>query len=119
MAGETLGAATVCNIERSEDDTDDILIVLTNAAGDPAEVNGWPGVLRIGTTNAGPIVGSPQAEFTGTGGIGTGIITIDMANFAVPPGSYKYDVRVTDLSQADTPSRVYFRGNFKVVERIT
>jgi hypothetical protein len=116
MATGTIGAPVKCNLERSEDDNDDLTVHLTNADGTDASVVGWTAVLTIGHDNdVGPI--SPGGVFTGTG-IAGGLIPIDMATFAVPVGSYKYDIRITDTVTADTPARVYFKGNFKVTTRI-
>lgn len=113
MAGETIGAVVVCDITRSEDDTDDINAHLNNADGSNAVVIGWTATLRIavGANDA------PLATFTGIG-IAGGDFPIDMALFALAIGSYKYDIRVIDTVTPDTPARVYWRGNFKVTQRI-
>lgn len=113
MAGETLGAVIVCDITRTEDDTDDINAHLNNADGTPAVVIGWIATLSISDSAN----GTPLATFTGTG-IAGGDMPIDMALFALAIGSYKYDIRVQDTVTPDTPERVYWRGSFKVTARI-
>lgn len=113
MAGEIIGAPVICDITRSEDDTDDINGHLNNADGSDALVIGWTATLRI-AANADD---APLATFSGVG-IAGGDIPIDMALFALPIGSYKYDIRVIDTVTPDTPARVYWKGNFKVTARI-
>ena len=115
MAGETiLGDVIICDINRSEDDTDDISVQLFNSDGvTPATVVGWTATLRIGIDSD----AVPLATFSGVG-IAGGFIPIDLALFAVPIGSYKYDIRVVDTVTADSPARVYFKGKFKVTARI-
>lgn len=113
MAGETIGAPEVCDITRSEDDTDDINAHLNNADGTDAVVIGWTATLRIAAGNDDP----PLATFSGVGVAG-GDMPIDMATFALAIGSYKYDIRVIDTVTPDSPARVYWKGNFKVTARI-
>lgn len=108
-----LGAPVSQDIDRSENDTDDITVHLKNADGTNATVVGWTAVLSIGVDAD----GAPTATFNGTG-IAGGLIPIDMATFSVPIGSYKYDVRVRDTVTSDQPYRVYFKGKFKVTSRI-
>lgn len=115
MATE-IGGVTTCDIVRSENDTDDIVVHLTNADGTDATVIGWTAVLSIGP-DADNVGSGYQATYTGTG-IAGGLIPIDMNPFNVPDGSYKYDIRITDTVTGDTPARVYFRGKFKVNTRI-
>lgn len=113
MAGETIGAVVVCDITRSEDDTDDINAHLNNADGTDALVIGWTATLRVSDSQD----GTPLASFSGVG-IAGGDMPIDMATFALAIGSYKYDIRVIDTVTPDSPARVYWRGNFKVTARI-
>lgn len=115
MATETVGTAVTYNIVRSEDDTNDIVCHLTNADGTDASVVGWTAVLSIGSDSATPL--SPAQTYNGTGASG-GKIPINMNGFSCPVGSHKYDIRITDTVTGDTPARVFFRGSFKVVERI-
>lgn len=112
MADE-VGAPITQHLTRTEHDTDDIVVSLTNPDGTAAAVTGWTATLSIGPdTDSAPI-----ATFTGTG-LSGGLIPINMATFAVAVGSYKYDIRITDTVTGDTPSRVYFKGKFKVTGRI-
>jgi hypothetical protein len=116
MAESTvIGTPIVCNLERSEDDTDDITVHLTDGGVD-ANVVGWTAVLSVGSDNDTIIVGS-QATYSGTG-IAGGLFVIDMNLFDIPQGSYKYDIRITDTVSGDSPARVYFKGSFKVTPRI-
>lgn len=110
-----IGIFVTKNMQRSENDTNDIVVHLLNADGTNATVVGWTAVLSVGVDNDLPT--SPAATFTGVG-VTAGLIPIDMSTFAVVKGSYKYDVRVTDTVTIDTPSRVYFKGKFKVTPRI-
>lgn len=112
---DTIGTPETVNIVRTEDDTNDIVIHLTNADGTDATVTGWTAVLSLGLDNNTPL--SPPQTFTGVGTIG-GKIPINMNGFNVAIGTYSYDVRVTDTVTLDTPSRTYFKGKFKVTERI-
>ena len=114
MATEVGGFITQ-NITRTENDTDDIEIALTNEDGSAATVTGWTAVLSIGSDNDTPL--SPAQTYNGTGGA-AGIITFDMTSFNCPQGTHKYDIRITDTVTGDTPARVYFKGNFKVTPRI-
>ncbi len=116
MAGEPfIGEPIVCNISRKEDDTDDITVALfTDAAKTiPATVVGWTASLDISATKD----GAPLVTFSGVG-IAGGLIPIDMATYALPPGSYFFDIRITDTVTVDTPARVYFAGKWKCTERI-
>lgn len=110
------GAPVTQDLERSEDDTDDITVHLTNADGTDATVVGWTATLSVGV-DADTLGTGYQATYTGTGVAG-GLIPIDMGPFDVPQGSYKYDIRITDTVTGDTPARVYFKGKFKVTSRI-
>ncbi len=112
MADE-LGAPVVQDMTRSEDDTDDVTVHLTNADGTDASVTGWTAVLSVGADSD----GAATATFSGTG-IAGGLIPIDMSTFAVPIGSYKYDIRIRDTVTSDQPYRVYFKGKFRVTSRI-
>lgn len=110
-----LGAVVSQDITRSENDTDDIVVKLTSD-GAAAEVTGWTAVLSIGPDD--DTVGTGYtATYSGTGVAG-GLIPIDMNLFDVPKGSYKYDIRIRDTVTADQPYRVYFKGKFKVTNRI-
>lgn len=112
---ETKGTAVTVNIVRAEGDTNDIRCHLKNADDTDATVTGWTAVLSIGDEDNQPLV--PPVTFPGVGGSG-GVIAIDMNGFAVPVGTYKYDVRITDTATGDSPARVYFKGAMKVVDRI-
>ena len=112
---DTVGSHVTYNIVRSEDDTNDIVVNLTNADGTAATVVGWTAELNIGLDANTPLV--PPQTYTGTG-ISGGKIPINMNGFNCPVGSYKYDIRITDTVTGDTPARVYFKGGFKVTERI-
>lgn len=114
---EEIGAAVVCNLTRSEDDTDDITVRLRDSDGNLIDTTGYTAVLSVapgaddaptGTFSGGPPVSPAQPN---------GLIVIDMDSFAIAIGSYKYDIRITDTA-GDSPSRVYFKGNFKVTSRI-
>lgn len=114
MAGTDFqGEPISCNISRKEDDSDDITVALTDSTGAAATVVGWTAELNIGASKD----GTPLATFSGVG-IAGGLIPIDMATFALTPGSYFYDIRITDTVTPDTPARVYFEGKFKVVDRV-
>ena len=115
MATETVGSPVTINILRSEDDTNDIVCSLTNEDGTAATVAGWTAVLNIGSDAATPL--SPAQTYNGVG-VSNGKIPINMNGFNCPVGSYKYDIRITDTVTGDTPARVYFKGSFKVVDRI-
>ena len=112
---ETVGTHVTYNIVRSEDDTNDIVCHLTNADGTDATVVGWTAVLSIGTDANTPL--SPAQTYNGVG-VTAGKIPINMNGFNCPIGTYKYDIRITDTVTGDTPARVYFKGSFKVTERI-
>lgn len=114
MAGTVIfGKPLICDFERTEDDTDDIRIHLTDQDNNDANVIGWTAVLSIGPDAD----AAPNITFNGVG-VADGIIVIDMNGFAEPPGNYKYDIRITDTVTGDTPARVYFKGKFKVTTRI-
>lgn len=115
MATETVGTHVTVNIVRSEDDTNDIVVHLTNEDGTDATVVGWTAVLSIGSDNNTPL--APAQTYNGTG-LTAGKIPINMNGFNCPIGTYKYDIRITDTVTGDTPARVYFKGGFKVTERI-
>ena len=111
-----IGAPVSMDITRSEGDTNDIVVLLTEEDGvTPASVNGWTGVLSIGSTNDTALV--PPKTYNGSGGA-SGLVSFNMNGFDVPIGSYKYDIRITDTTSGDTPARVYFKGKFKVTPRI-
>ena len=116
---EFRGKPVLCNLTRKEDDTDDITVHLTDPETDAdALVQGWTATLDLSLTRDGaPIVGG---TFNGTAvaSPSDGNIIIDMNGFAVAPGSYFYDIRITDTVTGDTPARVYFEGKFKVKDRI-
>ena len=114
MATE-LGAPVTLHMTRTEGDTNDVEVHLTNEDGTDALVIDWTAMLSVGSDADTPL--SPPKTFTGTGIVG-GRIPINMAGFDVPIGSYKYDIRVTDTVTGDTPARVYFKGNLKVTPRI-
>ena len=112
---ELIGTPVVIDITRSEDDTNDIVVHLTNADGTSAAVIGWTGILSIGVDGDTALV--PPKTYTGTGVAG-GLVPLNMSGFNVTQGSYKYDIRVTDTVTGDQPVRVYFKGKFKVTPRI-
>ena len=115
MATTAIGKAIVCDLVRSEDDTDDIVVHLVDPDDETVDANvlNWTAVLSVGPDND----SAPVQTFNGVG-IAGGLIPIDMAGFAVPKGSYKYDIRITDTVTGDTPARVYFKGKMKVTPRI-
>lgn len=110
-----VGAPVTQHLPRSEGDTNDVLVTLTNDDGTPADVLGWTAVLSV-STNPDTVM-SPPKQYTGTGVAG-GKIPINMAGFDVPIGDYFYDILITDTVTADQPQRVYFKGKFKVTPRI-
>ena len=111
---EELGAPIECNLTRTEDDTDDITVRLKDSAGALVDTTNFTGTLSIGTDKD----AAPTATFAGAGTGVDGLIVFDMNLFAVPIGSYKYDIRLIDGNPADNPARVYFKGSFKVTPRI-
>ena len=118
MATNDLGDVVVCNLVRREDDTDDITVRLRDSAGALIDTTGFTANLRVSATSD----GTPLATFAGVAAASpaqpNGLIVIDMNSFAIAPGSYKYDIRITDSNPADNPARVYFAGSFKVKDRI-
>ncbi len=115
MATTTVGETETVNIKRTEGDTNDVVVHLTNADGTNATVTGWTAVLSIGSDADTPL--SPPQVYNGVGLTG-GLIPINMNGFNCPVGSYKYDIRITDTATGDTPARVYFKGSFTVGTRI-
>jgi|GEM_PF-6494171 hypothetical protein len=115
MTTELIGAPTLIDMTRSEDDTNDVVVHLTNEDGTDAVVIGWTAVLSIGSSD--DLALSPPKTFPGLGVTG-GLIPINMSSFDVVKGSYKYDIRITDTVAGDAPARVYFKGKFKVTPRI-
>ncbi len=113
---EFRGKPVLCNLQRKEDDTDDLTVHLTDpVTGLDATVVSWIATLDVSLSKDGvPISGG---TFTGTG-IAGGNIPIDMNPFAIAPGSYFYDIRIVDTITGDSPGRVYFEGKFKVTDRI-
>lgn len=112
MAGSTtLGKALKCNFERSEDDTDDIILRLRDVDGVLIDTTNFTAVMVL------DVDGDDVADhtFNGTGSGVDGLITLDFSTFAAPIGDYTHDITITDTTGAQ---RVYFRGSFKVVERI-
>ena len=115
MAGtETLGEVITCNLTRTEDDTDDLVLVLKSGGVDIGDATGWTGLLSIGADKD----ATPTVTFAGAGIATNGQVVFDMNTFALPIGSYKYDIRITDTNTGDAPSRVYVKGSFKVTARI-
>lgn len=118
MATEDLGDVIVCNLVRREDDTDDITVRLRDSSGNLVDTTNFTANLRVSATAD----GTPLATFAGAAPVSptqpNGLIVIDMASFAITPGSYKYDIRITDGNPADNPARVYFAGGLKVRDRI-
>jgi len=110
-----IGDPIFVDILRSEGDTDDIVVQLLNPDGTVATVVGWTAILSVGISNDTPT--APPYTFNGVGAT-LGLVAINMNGFAVPIGSYKYDIRITDTVTGDTPARVYFKGGFKVTPRI-
>jgi len=110
-----LGVVVTCNLTRSEDDTDDLTVHLTDSVGADAVIIGWTAQLSVGLDNDTALV--PAQNFNGVG-IAGGLIPIDMASFSLAIGSYKYDIRIVDTVTADSPARVYFKGSFKVTPRV-
>lgn len=112
---EAVGEVVRCNLTRSEDDDDDLTVHLTNPDGTDATVVGWTAILSVGADADHSL--SPAVTFNGLG-ISGGFIVIEMTGFDLPIGSYKYDIRITDTVTGDSPSRVYFKGSYKVTTRI-
>lgn len=112
----TIGAPLNQDLERSEDDTDDVVLHFTNADGTDADITGWTALLSVGP-DADSLGAGYQTTYPGTGSAG-GLMSIDMDLFDVPIGTYKYDIRVTDTVTGDTPARVYVKGKLKVTSRI-
>jgi hypothetical protein len=110
-----VGAPETINMVRTEDDTNDIVVHLKNADGTDATVVGWTAILSVGIDADTPT--APPYTFSGVG-VSAGLIPIDMNGFAVPIGTYKYDIRIRDTVTVDTPYRVYFKGKLKVTSRI-
>jgi hypothetical protein len=110
-----VGIYETVDLARTEGDTDDVVVHLTNADGTDATVIGWTAILSVGTDADTPL--APPKTYNGTG-VAAGLIPINMNGFDVPIGSYKYDIRITDTVTGDTPVRVYFKGKFKVTARI-
>ena len=115
MATTQVGTTESIDITRSEDDTNDIVVHLTNEDGTDATVVNWTALLSVGSDNNTPL--APPKTYSGTG-VAAGLIPINMNGFDVPIGSYKYDIRVVDTVAGDSPARVYFKGRFKVTPRI-
>lgn len=114
MADTTIGQPLECNIERTEDDTDDLTVRLKDSAGALIDTTNWTGLLSIGTGKD----STPTVTFAGAGTGLDGLIVFDMNAFAAPIANYKYDIRLIDGNPADSPARVYFKGSFKVTARI-
>lgn len=110
-----IGAPVSQDLTRTEDDTNDIVVHLTNDDGTDADVVSWTAVLSVGSDADTALV--PPKTYNGVGQAG-GLIPIDMTSFDVPIGSYRYDVRIRDTVTGDQPYRVYFKGKFKVTSRI-
>lgn len=110
-----IGAPVSMDITCSEDDTRDIVVLLTNDDGSAADILNWTGVLSIGSTNDTAL--APPKTYPGLGAA-NGLMSFNMNGFDVPKGSYKYDIRITDTVSPDQPARVYFKGKFKVTPRI-
>jgi hypothetical protein len=115
MGSNTLGSPIFCDIERSEDDTNDLNVHLVDALGIDANVVAWVAQLSIGSDNNTALV--PAQLYNGVGTAG-GLIPIDMNAFNLTVGSYRYDIRITDTVTSDSPVRVYFKGSFKVTPRV-
>lgn len=109
----TLGKPVERDIERSEDDTDDIAIKLTDS-GALVNTTGYTVLLSIGPDDD----SAPTVTFSGSGTGSDGLIPIDMAAFALAKGPFKYDIRITNTNLGDSPARVYFKGNWTVTPRI-
>jgi len=110
-----VGIPETIHMQRSEDDTNDVVVHLRNDDGTDATIVGWTAVLSVGTDNDQAL--SPPKTYMGVG-VSNGLIPIDMSGFDVPKGSYKYDIRIRDTVTGDLPYRVYFKGKFKVTPRI-
>jgi len=118
MATEDLGDVIACNLVRREEDTDDLTVRLRDSSGNLVDTTNFTANLRVSATAD----GAPLGTFAGAPAVSpaqpNGLIVIDMATFSITPGSYKYDIRITDNGPADNPARVYFAGSFKVKDRI-
>lgn len=116
MAGdEIFGKPVECDMERSEDDTDDIAFRLLSGGVAIADADGFTGTFNIGTAK-------DSANIFTAAGLGEVLgpsIIFDMTGFSVTPASYFWSARYTDTNIGDTPSRVFARGKIKVTERIT
>ena len=118
MSETNIGAPAICDLTRSEDDTDDIIFEFKDKAGALIDTTSWTGTISIGSTND-LIETGFVVTYTGTGSGADGRVSIDMNLFDVPKAfSGKYDLRIVDGSVGDSPSRVYVKGSFKVTPRI-
>lgn len=113
MAVEAIGKAIVCDLERSEGDTDGLPWRFTSG-GTPVDTTGWSGTISVGLTDDDLLTGGATNQYTGSGSGSDGLVTIDFSAFDIPIGNYKYDIRINTGSG----ERVYARGKFVVKKRI-
>jgi len=102
MAATTVGTPTECNIEKRRGDTKDVQVRLTSD-GAAIDVNGYTARLTIDTRKEPTDTSTQVFQTTATlnSPATDGILRFDFALFAsaspeISPGSYYYDVEVTD-----------------------
>jgi hypothetical protein len=128
MAQSTnIGAPAECNLERRRADTKDVAIRLTQDSVAIASAEGYTGLLTINTVkepnlNVSPNIGIQLFQATGTPNSPAtdAILRFDFSAFdsspEIAPGSYFYDVQVTDPDgKISTP----LIGKFIVKQDIT
>lgn len=128
MAQSTnIGAPAECNLERRRADTKDVAIRLTQDAVAIASAAGYTGLLTINTVKEPNLNVSPQTGvqiFQATGIPNSpatdAILRFDFAAFdsspEIAPGSYFYDVQITDPDGAVSTPLI---GKFVVKQDIT
>ena len=126
-----IGDITQCDIVRRRGDTKDYVLVLKDGDGNFIDVNGFTAKLSINTEKFPDIISSPVVGseiFTTQTSVSEspvrspldGRIRLVMAAFAtqspqLTPGSYFYDIQVTD---ADNAVCTVLWGKFKIVQDI-
>jgi hypothetical protein len=128
MAQSTnIGAPAECNLERRRADTKDVAIRLTQDGVAIASAAGYSGILTVNTAkepniNVSPVVGVQVYQTTGVPNSPAtdAILRFDFSSFdsspEVPPGSYFYDIQITDPDgKVSTP----LIGKFIVKQDIT
>ncbi len=127
MATTTIGTPTECNLERRRGDTKDVCIRLTSDGSAVASAAGYTGLLTINTIKEPDLVASPNTGSQIFQSVGVpnspatdALIVFDFTAFdsspEITPGSYYYDVQVTDpAGKISTP----LIGKFTVKQDIT